>query len=67
MAAALQRLGSSLEGLSEEEVAVRLEHHGPNIVASDARHGRLRLFLRACFDPLVLLLAVLAIVSGPRP
>ena len=62
-AAALQRLGSSLEGLSEAEVALRLERHGPNVVASDERHGRLRLFLRACVSPLVLLLAVLAILS----
>jgi Mg2+-importing ATPase len=62
-AAALQRLGSSPEGLSEMEVTLRLERYGSNVVASDERHGRLRLFLRACSSPLVLLLAVLAIVS----
>ena len=62
-AAALERLGSSQDGLSEEEAARRLEQHGPNVVASDERHTRLRLFLRACVNPLVLLLAVLAIVS----
>jgi len=62
-AAALQRLGSSLEGLSEEEVSRRLARHGPNAVASDIRHGRLRLFLRALLSPLVLLLAVLAVLS----
>lgn len=62
-AVVLQRLGSSLEGLSEEEVAIRLERHGPNVVASDTRHGRFRLFLRALLSPLVLLLAALAILS----
>ena len=62
-AAALQRLGSSPTGLSEEEVARRLERYGENIVASDDRHGRLRLFIHAVLNPLVLLLAVLAIVS----
>jgi Mg2+-importing ATPase len=62
-AAALERLGSCEGGLSEDEAARRLERHGPNVVASDERHTRLRLFLRACVNPLVLLLAVLAIVS----
>jgi len=62
-AVALERLGSSPEGLSDEEAARRLEQHGPNVVASDERHTRLRLLLRACLNPLVLLLAVLAAVS----
>ena len=62
-AVALERLGSSPDGLSEEEAARRLERYGPNVVASDERHTRLRLLLRACLNPLVLLLAVLAIVS----
>ncbi len=62
-AVALERLGSSRDGLSQEEAAVRLERHGPNVVADDRRHGRLRLFVRACLNPLVLLLGVLALVS----
>jgi len=62
-AAALQRLGSSPAGLSEEEVTLRLERYGENVVASDDRHSRLRLFIHAVLNPLVLLLAVLAIVS----
>jgi len=60
---ALERLGSSREGLVPEEAALRLERHGPNVVAGDQRHGRLQLFLHACLNPLVLLLAVLALVS----
>src|SRR3989442_1740366 len=62
-AAAFERLGSSPEGLSDEEAARRLARYGPNVVASDERHTRLRLLLRACLNPLVLLLAVLASVS----
>src|SRR5262245_11515711 len=63
-AVALERLGSSPEGLPENEVARRLVRYGPNVVAGDQRHGRLRLFGRACLNPLVLLLAVLALVSA---
>jgi Mg2+-importing ATPase len=62
-AAALARLGSTRDGLSRDEAALRLERHGPNVVADDRRHGRLRLFVRACVNPLVILLAVLALVS----
>ena len=62
-AAVLARLETSAAGLSEDEVGRRLVQHGPNVIASDAGHGRLRLFLHACLNPLVLLLAVLATVS----
>src|SRR6185369_10824619 len=62
-AAALHRLGSSLEGLSEEEAALHLKRYGLNAVASENGHARLRLFLHAVLNPLVLLLAVLAAVS----
>ncbi|HKE10359.1 MAG TPA: HAD-IC family P-type ATPase, partial [Myxococcota bacterium] len=62
-AVALERLGSSLSGLSQSEAASRLAQHGANTVAADERHGRFRLFLRACLNPLVLLLAALAAVS----
>jgi Mg2+-importing ATPase len=62
-ATVLGRLGSSPDGLTEDEAADRRTRHGPNVVADDPRHGRLRLFQRACLNPLVLLLAVLAIVS----
>jgi Mg2+-importing ATPase len=60
---ALQRLGSSAAGLSEDEVERRLLQYGPNVVAKDERHTRLRLFVRSCLNPLVLLLALLATVS----
>ncbi len=63
-AAALERLGTSPEGLTDDEAAARLERDGPNVVADDPRHGRLQLFLRACANPLVILLAVLAGISA---
>jgi Mg2+-importing ATPase len=62
--AALLRLSSSQDGLPDEEVERRLQQHGPNVVADDHHHGRLRLFLSACLNPLVLLLAALASVSA---
>ncbi|HVV71010.1 MAG TPA: cation-transporting P-type ATPase, partial [Verrucomicrobiae bacterium] len=34
----LQSLGTSLAGLTEDEVAARLEKHGPNEVAREKRH-----------------------------
>jgi Mg2+-importing ATPase len=62
-AAVLERLGTSPGGLSEDEVGRRLAQHGPNVVAKDERHTRLRLFVRTCLNPLVLLLALLATIS----
>src|SRR3989442_15098825 len=64
-AVVLERLGSSQDGLSEGEASRRLERYGPNGVAGDERHTRLRLLLRAGPNPLVLLPAVPAIVSPP--
>ena len=59
----LRRLETSRNGLSEEEAARRLRKHGPNVVAQEGKHGWLRLLLRACVNPLVVLLLVLAAVS----
>jgi len=62
-AVAFERLGTSRDGLSAEEAALRLEQHGANVVGADQQHGRLRIFIHACLNPLVILLAVLALVS----
>ncbi len=56
-------LGTSPDGLAEEEAAHRLRIEGPNVVASERRFTLLRLLLRALVNPLVLLLLVLALVS----
>src|SRR5215510_2453206 len=59
----LSKLKTGAEGLTEEEAQRRLEEYGPNVVAQEQRFTRLRLFVRACLNPLVILLVVLAIIS----
>jgi Mg2+-importing ATPase len=61
--AVLQALGSTLSGLDDEEVERRLEQHGPNVVAPEARHGWLGFLGRAVANPLVVLLSILAVIS----
>ena len=59
----LQRLGTSHEGLSEEEAAERLEVFGPNEVAQERKHEWLHRLWVAVRNPLVILLTVLATIS----
>jgi P-type Mg2+ transporter len=59
----LSELRSGLHGLTEDEAQRRLKEYGPNVVAHEDRFTRLRLFVKACLNPLVILLSVLAIVS----
>ena len=59
----LAELDTAAEGLREEVAQERLEEYGPNVVARDERFTRLRLFIRSCLNPLVILLAVLATIS----
>jgi P-type Mg2+ transporter len=59
----LPEFDTRADGLTEEEAQHRLEVFGPNVVARDERFTQLRLFIRACFNPLVILLSVLAIIS----
>ncbi|WP_157369563.1 magnesium-translocating P-type ATPase [Zavarzinella formosa] len=58
--AVLRKLLTSKDGLSDDDAERRLREYGPNVVAKDERHPRLRLFLNAVINPLVILLAVLA-------
>jgi len=60
---ALAELQSGPDGLSEEEATHRIEVFGPNVVARERRFTRLTLLLRACLNPLVILLVVLAVIS----
>jgi len=57
------RLATRPEGLTAEEAAARLVDHGPNVLAKDQRAGIGQLLWHAAINPLVILLAVLAIVS----
>lgn len=60
---AFRGLQTSASGLSEEEAGRRLEEYGPNVVTQEQRYGRLKLLGRACANPLVILLLLLATVS----
>ncbi len=59
----LAELKTSADGLADEEAQRRLEEFGPNVVTHEAQFTRLKLFVRACLNPLVILLSVLAIIS----
>jgi Mg2+-importing ATPase len=59
----LDKLQTNENGLSEAEAERRLEKHGPNVVVQERRHGRLGLLGRACVNPLVILLLMLAVLS----
>jgi len=59
----LEKLGSSAGGLTEAEAERRLEEHGPNEMVHRKRAGGPVLLGRACINPLVLLLVVLATIS----
>jgi Mg2+-importing ATPase len=62
-AAVFRRLETSENGLSQEEAERRLEQYGPNVVAQEQQHRRLKILLHACLNPLVILLLLLAAVS----
>ncbi len=62
--AVLAGQGSRPGGLEESEAARRLESVGPNAVAGEEGRGRLALLGRALLNPLVVLLAALAVVSA---
>jgi P-type Mg2+ transporter len=59
----LAEVDTRADGLTEAEAQRRLEVFGPNAVARDERFTWLKLFIRACLNPLVILLSVLAVIS----
>lgn len=59
----MDRWATNAGGLSQAEADRRLQLHGPNVLAKDHRPSVLRLLQVAFFNPLVLLLAVLGLVS----
>ena len=56
-------MGTGEAGLREAEASRRLEQYGPNAVVQKQRYRKLKLLGRACVNPLVILLLVLAVVS----
>jgi P-type Mg2+ transporter len=63
ISAVLQQLNTSPSGLSETEVAARLEKYGRNEVAQEKKHGWLLRLWVAVRNPLVILLAVIATIT----
>jgi len=63
VAETLKRLDTSLQGLSEEDAAERLEVFGPNEVGQERKHEWIHRFWTAIRNPLVVLLTVLATIS----
>ena len=60
---ALDRLGSSLTGLSAGQAQERIDEYGPNEVAHERRKGPIRRLAELFLTPLSLLLIVLAVVN----
>ncbi len=63
ISAVLDKLETTVNGLTHEEAERRLEEYGPNVVAQEQRHSWLGLLGKAVVNPLVILLFVLAVVS----
>lgn len=63
-AAVYARLTTRPEGLTAHEVKSRVARFGPNVLTKDQRAGLGKLLRHALLDPLVILLAVLATISG---
>ncbi|HLN30979.1 MAG TPA: magnesium-translocating P-type ATPase [Gemmataceae bacterium] len=59
----LRKLETSLDGLTQEEAAQRLDKYGPNAVAQERRFSNLHLLGTALINPLVILLLILAVLS----
>src|ERR1022692_3070120 len=63
VSAVYARLATGAEGLGAAQVAARLAGHGPKVLARGRRGAFPRLLWSAVLNPLVILLAILAIVS----
>jgi Mg2+-importing ATPase len=59
----ISELKTEADGLSEEAAQRRLEECGPNVIVQEHRFTRLKLFVKACLNPLVILLLILATIS----
>ena len=62
--AVMTELNTSPKGLTQTEAERRLTIHGRNEVAQEKQHGWPRRLLRTTYNPLVILLTALAVVSA---
>ncbi len=63
ISAVLEELKTGKEGLNQEEVKVRQENYGPNKLEEKDKDSPLKIFLGQFKDPMVIILAVAALVS----
>lgn len=61
--ATLQRLQTSISGLTQTDAEQRLEKYGPNEVANKKNNTKLHFFIQAFFTPFTVVLLILALVS----
>lgn len=59
----VQKLGTSDEGLSDEEVKERLQHYGPNRLAEEEKISKIKILLHQFTSPLIYILFVAAFVT----
>ncbi len=62
--AVLQELGTTADGLTQEEAARRLNEHGKNQLDAAPGKSLLRRFLEQLADPMILILLAAAAISG---
>ena len=62
--AVLEELGSSMEGLSDEEAAERLTREGPNKLKEGKKESLISRFFGELKDPMTIVLIIAAIVSA---
>ena len=62
--AVLAEAGSSMEGLSDEEAAVRLVRDGHNKLKEGEKESLIRKFLGELKDPMTIVLIIAAVVSA---
>lgn len=61
----LQKLGTSEEGLTDNEASKRLQHYGLNKLVEEEKIGRLKILLHQFTSPLIYILLVAAVVNSP--
>ena len=61
--AVIEALQSTPHGLSNEEAALRLQHHGPNLLPQTKPPGVVMVFLSQFLNPLIYILLAAAAVS----
>ena len=62
--AVLAELGSSMQGLSDEEAAARLKRDGPNKLKEAPKDSLFKKFLGELKDPMTIVLMIAALVSA---